>query len=207
MASKKKSILYSTHISLMISALLAAVLLVVVMLSTPYAVSWFKNKLEVPNPAILSNFVTEVTYSTNGTDYATLEAGDAIVLSPEQLSNLRIQVGYQGFSQAYLRVSVFGSFKNKNTGTFLPQSDAFWMLTGNDSWVADTSGEYLYYSALLEKTDTMTALAAFTLSADIASLGDISAHQNYESELYVLVDAVQPNRYQEHWGIAELPFA
>ncbi|MBQ3069842.1 MAG: hypothetical protein IJD01_07865 [Clostridia bacterium] len=206
---RKKRVLFSTHMALMISALLSAVLLVTLMLSTPYVMSWFKNKLEVPQPARISNFVTQVEYyNADSAVWTDLDAGAPIVLSPDAISSLKIRVTYQGFSQAYVRAKVFGSFKNKHTGTFLPQGEDLWTLGTNSKWVS--SEGWLYYPEVLGSIGTSSSdtkiLEEFTVSVNTASLDDASDHQEYLSEVYILVDAVQPDRWQAHWGISTLPF-
>ncbi len=209
MGQKNSRIVLSAHFTLMLSAILSALLLIALMVSTPYVMSWFKFKEDVPQPARISNFVTQTEYYNADTGVWTeLEAGTPIRLSPESISSLKVRVTYQGFSQAYLRATVFGSFKNKHTETVLPQGDVLWTLGTNSKWVS--SDGWLYYPEVLGSIGTSSSdtkiLEEFTVSVNTASLGDISDHQEYLSELYILVDAVQPDRWQAHWGISTLPF-
>lgn len=191
---------------ILLSALLSAVLTFTSILYSSQVTGWFTVRTSVDNPAKISNFVTEVQYLNPSTStWTKVDAGQPIKITASQDVSLQVRLRYRGFSAAYVRVSVFGGFMNKNTGTHLPQSDLIWGMDSNSKWIK--SGNYLYYPEVLQKKDAMNTLTSFNVEADLSSAGVISEHQEYESELYILVEAVQPDRISSHWGITSLPTA
>ncbi len=200
---------------LVITSLVMAILLFLALIGGMYARAWFKNVLEIENPAQLTNFITKTEYSFDGTQWTELSAGQAITVSvpnsgvTNDLSKLQVRVSYQGHSAAYIRASVQGNFYNVNTGTYLPQPESFWSLseknTSLNQWIS--SDEYIYFASRVSKYDTMTALPSdLCVNAKFDELGTISRYQEYEGKVYIIVEAVQPDRYAALWGIDTLPF-
>lgn len=197
------SIVSKSTVVLLVSAVMAAVLLITLLLIGTQTVAWFKSFDVVENDAALSNFVTLVEYSFNATEeqpvWESVSDGEAIPVTPDKLDDLSIRVNYQSAHHtAYARVSVFGSFYNIHTGTYLPQEEPFWSFVEYDnSWTLSDS--YLYYNQKLETTgesDTLT-LSPFSVQATFPE--SVSEHQDYQGDLYVIVDAVQPDRYPVFW--------
>ncbi len=206
MQEKMKHARKSSRKLMILSALLSAVLTLTSVLYSAQVTGWFTARTIVNNPAKISNFVTEVQYLSPTTGVWTTQApGTPVRITASQDTELQVRVRYCGFSAAYVRVSVFGGFVNKNTGTHLPQDAAFWTLDPNSKWIEN--GEYLYYPELLKEKDSFIDLTTFNVVANLSSVGVISAHQAYESEFYILVEAVQPDRILPHWGISSLPSA
>ena len=194
----------------MFSAVLAAILLIST-LSCGYQINaWFIEKDTIRNESTLSNFQTQVEYSIDGSSYTKLAQGGAIAVTPDNVNTLKIRISYKGVSQAYMRVKLYGSFYNKNSGTYLPQAaeNDFRKFQNNSSWVLN-DGFYYYKQKL--GNDRSTHLSSFktistlTMQVDVSSLNK-SQYQDYAGNLYVIVDAVQPDRYQPLWGIESLPF-
>lgn len=213
----------------MITAALAFVLMIAILIATFQVNAWFKSHHTVTTPAIISNFETIVEYGVSVQDGAvstwhTLPVGSAIplvykdgavylnnVTSEDQ--SLQIRVTYKGVSAAYCRFSLSGSFRNAATETYLPQNGTLWNATGTN-WIQ--SGEYWYYAKKLgdqhdpakvvtDYKDTHV-LDTFTVTLNTENLSkNISPHQDYQGELYVTVDAVQPDRVKAFWGINTIP--
>lgn len=213
--TRNKQYVTDSRVSSLISSVLAALLLFSLVFLGTQTVAWFKNHKTIDDPAILTNFEPTVHYSFNGTNFEEFTAGTPIKITPDDFKDgktLQLHVSYTGESAAFVRVMVSGSFKNEYTGTYLPQPENFWSLSG-DNWV--TEGEYTYFTQLLEKSDDSTTmekvesklLNVLYVSTDLSKLGKISEHQKYSGELYVIVDAVQPDRYDEIWGITTIPTA
>lgn len=207
-----KHTVYSTqvlHKPLLVAVSVVAVILLLAVTFTNPIIAWFKSTLSVQNPAQLTNFTVETQYrfGTSGT-FKTVAAGTPIPVTLDNVNTLQVRVRYCGVATHYIRLSLFGGFYNKNTGTYLPmkgdsQSSLF-TATGT-SWI--TSGGYIYYKSMLKDTTEMTEVNAFTVTADTSSWANKSEYQEYAGEVYVLVDAVQANRIQAFWGITALPTA
>lgn len=208
MNSKNATKTRFANITMLITSLLSAVLLVCSMICAHQVNGWFIAQHTVSNPAKLTNFVTAVECSKDGGLTWVSDAEEyPFIITPDNVDDVQIRVSYRGESAAYLRVSLFGGLYNKHTGTYLPQSDAFWSFDSNATWLH--ADRYLYYPEKLEKKPEFSTLQpTFGIDADLESLGTISEHQQYEGKLYVIVDAVQPDRYSVHWDIpvGGLPF-
>ncbi|MBQ9413564.1 MAG: hypothetical protein IJU16_00390 [Clostridia bacterium] len=172
--------------------------------------AWFTPVRNLDQNAQLTSFAVTVQYSTNsGSSYSDYTAGTAIPITTSNVNNVRVKVYYQGISAAYLRVKVYGGFYNNafDDHPRLPLPDYFWRLSGTN-WVQKnnaTYGDYAYYKTRFENAQSATALNALTLSADISALGTVDTVQPLTGELYIVVDAVQPDRYPALWGINEIP--
>lgn len=189
-------------------AVLSVVLAFSLVLCATQFYAWFRNFLTEENEADISNFLTQVQYSFNETDWSTYSSEQPITVTAENLENLQVKVQYQGQSAAYLRMTVYGNFYNKNTGTVLPIPDSFWSLVpaseSDSNWVISDDG-YGYYKQRLEQPPHGIDLETFGVRAALPE--DRSLYQEYEGKLYIIVDAVQPDRYPAFWGISELPFS
>lgn len=204
MESKQNGISKSTLV-IFVSAVMAAVLLVTMLLIGTQTVAWFRSVDTFTNDAQISNFVTAASYSQDGgATWTLLQSGDAIITTPDTVNDLQLQISYHGEHAAYLRVSVYGSFYNADTDTYLPQPVDFWSFDGYDSadWLAHEG--YLYYTHKLADSAAVTTLPSFSILAALPD--EISAYQDYEGELYIVVDAVQPDRYPVFWGVSALPW-
>ncbi len=218
--------------SSMITAALAFVLMISLLIAAFQVNAWFKSHITVSSPAVITNFDTVVEYCVdeNTNKWITVPTGasipvslkdGAVLLNSEKINNLaegydkiKIRIIYKGKSSAYLRFSLSGSFQNADTGTYLPQLDSIWDASGTN-WIED--GEYWYYENKLgdiydpdksvnEYKETHE-LNTFTITVDPTKFPkDISSHQDYQGELFITVDTVQPDRYKAFWGVNELPF-
>ncbi len=196
-----------------LSFVLSLLLLVSLIFSTYQITAWFKNQLIVDNPVELTNFTDKIEYSfNNGTSWTLLEKGSAIPLTIQNgtlKEQVQVRITHTGNSAAYLRFMMFGGFYNANTNTQLPQTDNFWSISSN-AWTA-YNGYYYYPEKLIKdqdaKDDELNQMVdTFTVSADISALGNISSYQDYEGELYIIAESVQPDRYPVFWGMDTLPF-
>ncbi len=192
---------------LFISAVMAAVLLMSMLLIGTQTVAWFKSHTVVEHPGEFSNFITLVDYSLDGKSWVTVDATKPIPVTLDTLDDIRVRVTYKSAHHtAYLRVSLFGGFHNQNTGTYLPLTADCWSFSKGESNKWMTSGDYLYYTQLLDTPASSDTLILDTLQVNMTKPANISNHQAYSGELYIIVDAVQPNRYTQLWGIDRLPW-
>ncbi len=206
MKSVEQTVSKSTLI-LFISAVMAAILLISMLLIGTQTVAWFKSYTVVTHPAEFSNFVTSVEYSLDGDSWTAVNADKPIPLTIDTVDDIQIRVSYKSAHHtAYLRVSVFGGFYNRNTKTYLPLSENAWSFTTTGLTKWSSLNGYLYYKELLNTPDGTDILQLETFRLNATLPQNISSHQAYNGELYVIVDAVQPNRYQELWGITKLPW-
>jgi len=200
------------QIILIVSSVITATLLLVALVCGMFARAWFKDYLDVTTPAKLSNFNIIVEYSKNGEWETLTKPGDPIELSSiDELDSLQVRITYQGFSAAYLRTTVYGNFYNKYTGTYLPQPEDFWSLSPVTAGDWNQSGEFWYYTSLLEnfdqsKNSDKSILSVLNVSANTNALGDISTHQEYAGKVYIVVDVVQPDRCEAFWGVSPSEF-
>ncbi len=193
--------------------------------------AWFINVREAEADLVLSDFDTKIEYRISDKTWKELPAGNALpvimrdgntILDVSRLEGIssvpdkiELQISYTGISHAYIRASLHGSFRNADTKTYLPQMDGLWRFSGNN-W--DESGHYWYYKHKAgdirdpEKTfeqykDAHVLSDTLTVTVDLSKLSDtISQHQDYEGELFIFVDAVQPDRYTAFWELSKLPF-
>lgn len=206
-----KKAVFSTqvlHKPLLVAVSVAAVVLLLAVTFTNPIIAWFKSHLSVNNPAQLTNFTVAVQYSFDGSQWSDLTAGSAIPVTLDNVNDLQVRVRHQGVASHYIRVSFFGGFYNKNTGTYLPiQGDnqaALFAAKGTD-WVS--SGGHVYYKQMLKDVLEPTNLEVLSITADGVSWANKSDYQAYAGEVYVLVDAVQANRIEAFWGIDAIPTA
>ena len=172
--------------------------------------AWFTPVRKLDQTAQLTSFALTVQYSTNGgSSYTAYTAGTAIPVTTANVNNVRIKVSYQGVSAAYLRVKVYGGFYNNafDDHPRLPLPDYFWRLSGTN-WVQKndaTYGDYAYYKTRMKNVASATALDVLALSANISALGTIETTQPLTGEVFIVVDAVQPDRVPAFWGISAVP--
>lgn len=208
---------------LVIGACVSVAALILILFFDSLIGAWFQSTISVDNPALLSNFETKVFYAFEGGAESLLSADEAISVTPDTVEQLQFRVEYRGESAAYLRVRVQSEFYNTISGTRLPQTEDLLALSNSSTkWCADNG--YLYYTERLGDNSqtngstvpsgtTVTAPATvfspldgvFSLSADFSALMP-SERQQYEGQLYVMVEAVQPDRYPEFWNLSTLPF-
>ncbi len=194
---------------LFISAVMAAVLLISMLLIGTQTVAWFKSFDVLDHPGEFSNFVTLVDYSLDGKTWVTVDATKPIPVTLDTLDDIRVRVTYKSAHHtAYLRVSLFGGFYNANTKTYLPQSAGCWSFDLTDTTKWHLSGEHVYYTEKLSTPETTqdAAMELETFKINATLPDTVSAHQAYSGELYIIVDAVQPNRYTQLWEIDRLPW-
>ncbi len=221
--AKRNRKMYST----LFTVCLALLATISVFVATYQVEAWFKNFATASTDAVLTNFETKVKYAVDDNSWEQAPAGTSIPIVIEngdvkldvsRLSgvtavpnSLQIQVTYNGKSSAYLRASVKAVFQNKHTGTVLPALNL--SFSGSDKWV--TSGDYIYYTEKCgeEHDGTKTPdqyVKSHNLYVFTVSLGDsnpdISKYQDYKGDLYIVVDTVQPDRYEAFWGLESLPF-
>ncbi len=179
--------------------------------------AWFKSHHTHSTPAIISNF-EQTTQYYNGSSWVTLDSNGVIPL--KSTDKIRVRIHHKGVSASYIRVSVTGNFYNADTNTLLPQSDTLFNIDLNDNskWKKiNTDSRHIYYSDDFYSWDHSTVIPniknasqdteEFTVSVNQDAFPEeISPHQEYQGELYIHVDAVQPDRYQEFWNITSLPF-
>lgn len=200
----------SLHRPLMIVASISlAVLLFSVMFANPI-IGWFKAHLQIDNPAEITNFVTAVSYTV---DNSTTTPANGIpyifaVNSKDTAVTIKAALSYQGKSAAYVRVSFCGNYYNKNTKTYLPMADntEFVTVSNAGEWIDGKDG-YWYYPTMLENADELSVFSTMELKTNTAAYATMSEKQEYEGELYVIVDAVQPNRMEAFWGRTTSPTA
>ncbi len=200
------------QIILIVSSVITATLLLVALVCGMFARAWFRDYLDVTTPAKISNFDISVEYSIDGT-WKTLKNPEAPIelTSSNDVNSLQVRITYQGFSAAYLRTKVYGNFYNKHTGTHLPQPEHFWTLSPVSASDWKQSGDYWYHTSLLHnldqsKSNDKTPLSVLNVSADMSALGEISPHQEYAGNVYVVVDVVQPDRCEAFWGVSPTVF-
>ncbi len=195
---------------LYIALCVSLVLLLTITLFAPSVIAWFKSFLTIHNDGQLTNYITTTEYSTNGSSWTTLEPGAAIEVSAADAAKLQIRVSYTGIHKAYVRVKLHGDYVNRHSGTHLPapEDTELFEPSGGSGWVF--SKGYYYYTTKLGKSSDGTAAASkqqlntFKVSASLPA--DASMYQEYDAKIYVLVDAVQTDRYDELWGLSSLPF-
>lgn len=216
--------------SSLLTMVLALVSVLSILLAMFQVTAWFKNFENASTDAVLTNFETKVEYSVGNDLWIELSPDSPIpvVLSENAVipdatridgvsvtpNSLQLRITYTGKSNAFLRLSAYGSFQNADTKTYLPQSDDLWSVSGTN-W--QLSNGYIYYKKEVgcvhnetasvgsyTKTHTLETLTVTLDSAKLASV--ISSRQDYQGDLYIHVDAVQPDRFQEYWGISQLPF-
>ena len=215
----------------LLTMLLSLVAVLSIFLAMFQVTAWFKNTETASTPAVLTNFETTVEYSVGNNVWKPLSDGksipviinnntvkldvtriDDVSVTPD---HLQLRITYRGKSDAFIRLSTYGSFQNADTDTYLPQADGLWNLSGTN-WINNDT--YLYYTKIVGCTHDETAsvgsyqethtMETMTVTIDSSKLADsISPHQDYKGDLYIHVDAVQPDRFQEFWGITELPFS
>ncbi len=187
-------------------------LLMLICMFAPPLMAWFKTSETVHNAAQISNFVTNVQYTTKAnptadSDWKSVQAGAPIEITKEQVGALKIRVGYTGMHKAYLRVKLFGDYMNRHSKTHLstPQETPPFTPVEAAGWLLHTDG-YMYYTQTLGSSEgSLTYLPTFSVDSDI-SVYNASEHQEYNAKIYVLVEAVQTDRYDELWNLSSLPF-
>jgi len=184
-------------------------LLLTITFFAPSVIAWFKKFISVNNDAQLTNFVTKIEYSLNGNAWNTVSPDDPIRIHSENIGNLQIRISYSGIHKSYLRVKLHGDYVNRHSGTHLPSSEELFTPTGGTGW--QLSDGYYYFTSRLgmssvtgEEATTTQTLGAFKVSSSLPA--GASSYQEYDVELYVMVDAVQCDRYDELWGISPLSF-
>ena len=224
----KKNTQFRSSLLTMTLALVSALSILLAMFQVT---AWFKNFQTASTDAVLTNFETKVEYSIGNNSWKSLSANTAIpvVISGNTVklditrvdgvsvtpSMLQLRITYKGKSNAFVRLSAYGSFQNADTHTYLPQLENLWILKGTN-W--QLSNGYVYYKKIVGCThDETVSVGSFAQSCTLESLtvtldatklsAAISPHQDYQGELYIHVDAVQPDRFQEYWEITQLPFA
>lgn len=199
---KMQTVLFrNKYVLMLISALLSAVLLVSMVVCGFQVNAWFRARLEIENPVQITNFVSSVEYSFDGNSWRSLANSSSISVTPDNIDDLRIRVFYKGESAGYLRVKAYSTFKNADTGTVLPQLENTFIQWKSTSakWVLN--GDYIYYDSLLSKKENASVLPVLTVGSDMSFLSDRSDYQDYSGEVYVIVDTVQPDRYETLWKI------
>ena len=208
----------------LLTMLLSLVAVLSILLAMFQVTAWFVNTETATTDAVLTNFETTVQYAVNGSSsWTPLSGTNAIPIgvtydsanSVWNFDTVQLEITYRGKSNAFLRVSAYGSFQNADTQTYLPQSDGLWTISGTN-W--QSSNGYWYYTQKVGCAHNETAsvgsftddhtLQTLTVTLDSTKLAQlISPHQDYQGELYIHVDTVQPDRYQEFWNIDALPFS
>ena len=200
-----------------ITAALALLSIISLLMATIQVDAWFKSHHTVTTPTAISNFEQKVQYH-NGSRWVTLNLNQPIPV--KYGDKIRVCIQHKSISATYIRVSVFGNFYNADTGTLLPQSDALFTFDLKDdsqNWKTIKSDPFhIYYAndfyswdndAQIPSPIPTTDLEEFTVCVNPKAFPEsISEYQDYTGELFVYVDAVQPDRFQEFWGITTLPF-
>lgn len=170
-----------------------AVLLLSGILFVGMALSWFSPKQEADLSVVITNFSTETKYSISGSAYETLEAEDQ--LSVDSLDTLRLRLDYTGPSAAYIRVRLFESFKDSN-GKLVSSLPINYNL-GTD-WV-EKDGYYYYKNIVIQGADDKEPKQLnFVSGATLA--GTATAKNGVVFNLVAVVEAVQPDRFDEFFG-------
>lgn len=136
------------------------------------------------------------------------------------IDKIRFNVNYRGFSPAYIRVRFIEQFTNAK-GEIVAINRIKFNLA--DNWYDNRMNDmYLYSPKLYSSTDkdvlTTTGKAKLItvpvidgLSQTYSSVSSIdpelAKNQNLTLQLSIYIEAVQPNRTQEYWGIdvADIP--
>ncbi len=217
--------------SSLLTMILALVSVFTLLLAMFQVNAWFKNFQTAETDAVLTNFDTKIEYSVGSNTWKVLEdntgipliiQGDTAKLDVSRIdgitttpSTLQIRITYTGKSNAFIRFSAFGNFYNADTKTYLPQKDGLWSVTGTN-WVKNNGYWYYKQKVGCAHNETLSVgsfsdthvLKTLTVTLDTTKLAStISPHQDYQGDLYFYVDAVQPDRFQEFWGIETLPFS
>ena len=196
---------------LYIALCISMVLLLTITFFAPSVIAWFKSFIVVKNDGQLTNYTIKTEYSLDGSSWSTYTAGTPIAVSSADASKLQIRVSYTGIHKAYLRVKLHGDYVNRHSGTHLSVIDgtSLFSPSGGSGW--KLSNGYYYYTSKVGKSNvdgsksaSTQVLSAFKVVSSLPS--DASAYQEYDTELYVMVDAVQTDRYDELWGLSSLPF-
>lgn len=145
--------------------------------------------------------------------------------SARYLGKLSFRVKYTGISPAYLRVRILEQWVDKSTDTIKDVPFTDYRLSGDSlaegKWFDNRANDFCYYYKEPIGPGMMTALAgsgsdpaAFRPAPqtvdipffDGVDMTGIHADPNTELTLIIEVQAVQPNRYREFWGIDRLPW-
>ena len=206
-----------TRMSL-ISLALSVFFVINLLFATVQITAWFKNHTIVKHDVAVTNFLHTVQYKS-GNNWIDLNAGSAIpiTISNGNVQPVTVRIKHQGKSAVAIRVSAFGNYYNADTSTVLPlSSEGLWTLNSTSSsslWGKLSNDDHLYYKNDYYQyksnynIDDYNTPPIYTDEFTItATIDDVSVHQDYKGELYIIVDAVQPDRFQELWGISSLPF-
>lgn len=210
-----------------IVVIVTVVLIFAIVLSVGIGLSWFAPKTGSNMEVILSNFEAKIEYSINNSEFAELKnvAGNEIELNTEHLNTLKLQIKYTGPSSAYIRVQLFDSFysvSSDNSKTLVATPDFSYIL--GEDWVK--IGNYYYYKniATFTENEIIVTDEITDETNEIAETGEITTKKeiirepriidfvtatDYESsdsnasivKLVAVVEAVQPDRFEEFFGV------
>ena len=189
------------------------VLILVTLIMVGMAFSWFSPKQDADLTVLTTDFETEVQYSLSGSEFAKLT--DSINMDAEALDTLGLKVKFTGPSSAYIRVQLFESFEklsgydenNAPIYTMYPAPDVTYTLSPD--WVK--IGDYYYYKKVVTYTevtekDENGKNVKKRVSTDIPFVTNASSqYDNVENSdvivnLVAVVEAVQPDRFEEFFG-------
>ena len=201
--------------SSLFTSFLSLLLVINLLVATVQITAWFKNHLIIEHDVAVTNFQHTVQYKS-GSNWVSVKAGDAIpiTISGGSVQPVTVRIQHKGKSAVAIRVSAFGNYYNADTSTVLPlSSKGLWTLDStSSSWGKLSNDDHLYYKNDYYQYSSQKYIADYTSTyytdtfTVTATVDEISLHQDYKGELYIIVDAVQPDRFQELWGISALPF-
>lgn len=137
------------------------------------------------------------------------------------ISKLRLNINYRGYSPAYIRVQFIEQFTNSK-GEIVAINQIKFDLA--DTWYDNRSDDLCFYSDMLwysaEKdievtVDGKKVAKVFTVPVILGVTGwvdaattidpDLADNTDLTLQISIIIEAVQPNRIEAYWGISDIP--
>lgn len=174
-----------------VCVIMAWIVSCVLMVSTAF--SWFSPGQVADLSLKATDFSTLTHYSISGSNYK--ELGSNVNISVASLNSLKLRIVYNGYSSAYLRIRLFESFKDESGKVISTPSVSYEL---KDNW--KKYGDYYYCEDVVGLSKTLPVNVDFINKATLAEGSNVPNNSYFN--LVAVVEAVQPDRFDEFFGVS-----
>ncbi len=195
------------HYSILIAAVV--IILMSVILAVSMAFSWFAPEQDADLTVITTDFETQTLYKLSSSADEFADLTDEVDFNINDLDELQLKIKFTGPSSAYIRVQLFENFYTLNgeTEVMHPATDVTYTL-GPD-WVK--IGDYYYYKNVAtytevnEKDESGKTVkkrnpTEIPFVSSASTKYDNVTDSGINMKLVAVVEAVQPDRFEEFFG-------